>query len=294
MQPVFSRWLAIILGMAAPWVVAELILRARYRRVVLPPVARTPCQATIVALGDSIAAGAPGDPATAWPTVLGGHLRRNYPDVAWRIVNAGVPGDTAPLGYARFERDVAAAGPQLVLIAFGLNDCNPARYGMDRWLEAGVPAGLSASYLWRAIKRRGERLGRWLGWLSAPRPEAANSPQPRTSPQGFGDALDALVAKTRLIGARPVLLTMTPLAGASTEEVQMRADAYPVYNRIIGKRAAAGAVALIHLASGAPADAFEADGFHLTAAGQAWVAGEVFRQGEVAGIWAKLAQEAMP
>ncbi|MCX6029419.1 MAG: GDSL-type esterase/lipase family protein [Chloroflexi bacterium] len=294
MQPVFSRWLAIILGAAAAWVAAELILRARYRRMILSPVARASGQTTIVALGDSITAGAPGDPATAWPAALGGHLRRNYPDVSWRIVNAGVSGDTAPLGYARFERDVAAACPQLVLIAFGLNDCNPVRYGMDRWFEAGVPAGLARSYLWRAIKQRGERVGRRLGWLSAPRPEAAGSPQPRTSPQGFGDTLDALVAKTRLIGARPVLLTMTPLAGASTEGVQMRVDAYPVYNRIIGERAAAGAVTLIQLASGAPGDAFEDDGFHLAAVGQTWVAGEVFRQGQVAGIWAKLAQEARP
>jgi len=292
MQPVFSRWLALILGAAAALVMAELFLRGRDRRMILPPVARAPGQTTIVTLGDSITAGAPGDPAIAWPAVLGEHLRRNYPDVTWRIVNAGVYGDTAPLGYARFERDVAAVGPQLVLIAFGLNDCDPVRYGMDRWLEADVPAGLAASYLWRAIVRRGQRLGRRLGWLSAPQPEPADSRQPRTSPQGFGDALDALVAKTRLIGARPVLLTMTPLAAAATEGVQVRSDAYPVYNRIIGERAAAGGVAAIQLASGAPGDAFEADGIHLTAAGQAWLAGEVFRQGELAGIWAKLAQEA--
>jgi lysophospholipase L1-like esterase len=250
---------------------------------------------TIVALGDSIVAGAPGDRQTAWPALLAGHLRRAYPRADWRVVNAGVPGDTAPLGYARFERDVAAAGPRCVLIAFGLNDCYPARYGLDRWLEAEVPRGLNRSYLWRAIMVRITSLGRRFGWLSAPQPEtsAALSP-PRTSAQGFAAALDALIAKTRLIGAQPVLLTMTPLATPLAEAGQARAETYPVYNRIIRARGAALGVTLVQLTSELPRAAFESDGVHLTPGGQAWVAEQVFRQGEAIGMWLRLAQEVKP
>jgi lysophospholipase L1-like esterase len=179
---------------------------------------------------------------------------------------------------------------------------------MDLWLEAEVPAGPERSYVWQAIWVRMIRLGRWFSRLLPPHPEAPGLPYPRTSRQGFAKTLDALVAKGRLIGARPVLLTMTPLADPLSEAGRARADIYFVYNRIIQERAAALGVPLIQLAMspgvgvagsedeeiGPPQDAFESDGIHLTIAGQAWVAGQVFRQGEAAGIWTRLVQEARP
>ncbi len=274
-----------LLGAVALLTATELALRLRYRRRVLPSVIAEPGRVTIVALGDSITAGAPGDRAAAWPSLLADHLAAADPRIAWRIVNAGVSGDTAPLGYARFERDVAAAGPRLVIIAFGLNDCYPARHGMDRWFEAWTPRGLGRSYLWRAIQVRRTRWARRLGLLPLPLAEEGSLPIPRTTLAGFAEALDALVARTRDIGAEPILLTMTPLAEAAVEGVPARAATYPVYNRIIRARAAAHRAALIELAAGAPPDAFEPDGFHLAAAGQAWVAGQIFRQGEQAGLW---------
>jgi lysophospholipase L1-like esterase len=289
-------------------VAVELSLRGRYRRLVLPAAQPARGQITIVALGDSIVAGTPGSRQMAWPTLLADRLRQVYPRVSWQVVNAGVPGDTAPLGYVRFERDVAAVGPQLVFIAFGLNDCNPVRSGMDLWLEAEVPAGPERSYVWQALWVRMIRLGRRLGWLLLPSPKTTGLLHPRTSRQGFAKTLDALVAKGRLIGARSVLLTMTPLADPLDEAGRARADIYLVYNRIIRERAAALGVPLIQLAMslgvsvaesadagiGPPQGAFESDGIHLTAVGQAWVAGQVFRQGEATGIWTRLVQEARP
>ncbi len=283
------RWLAVAVGAVTLLGAAELALRARYRQRVLPPTPPAPGTVTLVALGDSITAGTPGDPQAAWPTGLLAHLHASYPDVAWRVVNAGVPGDTAPLGYARFDRDVAAAGPQAVLIAFGLNDCYPDRHGLDRWLEGRLPVGLSRSYVWRAARSRLARLARRLGWgWGRSTAEPQRKPVVRTTPTGFATALTRLVARTREIGARPVLLTMTPLAALDVPGVALRRATYPVYDAAIRRVAAERRVPLVELAAGAAPDAFEPDGFHLTAVGQAWAAEQVYSQLQVAGFWAGL------
>jgi len=285
------RWpLAAILVAAALTTAAELALRSRYRRHVLPRGAPAPGPTTLVALGDSITAG-------GWPALLVERLRAVHPAVTWRMVNAGLPGDTAPRGYARFERDVAAAGPQAALIAFGLNDCYPARHGMDREWELSAPNGLERSYLWRAVQARIARLARPRDLLPAAAPEDVPQPFPRTSAAGFADALAALVARTRTIGARPVLLTMTPLADAETEATRSRAATYTAYNRIIRTVAAQARVPLVELAQH-PADGIPLaslllpDGVHLTATGQDWAAEQVFRQLAAAGFWQTLAEEA--
>ncbi len=114
----------------------ELALRARYRQRVLPAGRVRAGAIMIVALGDSITAGWPGSPDQAWPALLAERLRIAYPTAAWRVANAGAPGNTAPLGYARFDQDVAAYAPDAVLIAFGLNDCHRACHALDRWFEA--------------------------------------------------------------------------------------------------------------------------------------------------------------
>jgi lysophospholipase L1-like esterase len=295
------RWLALLLGAAILLAAAELALRARYRNRVLPPaIATERGKITIVALGDSITAGPAGAPDDAWPAILAARLRAGYPDVTWQVVNAGVPGDTAPLGYTRFDRDVAAHGPQAVLIAFGLNDCNLARHAMDRWYEGRVPVGPEQSYLWRAGQTRLERLSRYLGrvlrrlegWLPGPTVELEAQPFPRTSPGGFSAALTALVARTREIGARPVLLTMTPLADEETPDLQaFRAD-YAACDARIRELARQHALPLVDLAAGVPDDAWEPDGLHLTAAGQRWVADRVYGRLDRAGIWEALAKGA--
>ena len=282
-------WLAVAFGAAALLGAAELVLRARRRQRVLPPTPPAPGTVSLVALGDSITAGAPGDARAAWPTGLLAHLHASYSDVVWRVVNAGVPGDTAPLGDARFDRDVAAAGPQAVLIAFGLNDCYPDRHGLDRWLEGRLPVGLSRSYVWRAARSRLARGARRLGWgWDQPTAEPQRKPVVRTTPTGFATALTRLVARTRAIGARPVLLTMTPLAALDVPGVALRRATYPVYDAAIRRVAAERRVPLVELSAGAAPDAFEPDGFHLTAAGQAWAAGQVFSQLQAVGFWTGL------
>ena len=64
---------------------------------------------TIVAYGDSITA------FTGWVKMLGGRLGTT-------VINAGVGGDNTSQGLARFETDVAAHDPDVVIILFGMND----------------------------------------------------------------------------------------------------------------------------------------------------------------------------
>jgi lysophospholipase L1-like esterase len=283
------RWTAAILGIVALTIAAEFALRLRYRRYVMPRATPAPGRVTLVALGDSIVAGWPLGLDLAWPALLAQRLQAAYPDVQWWVINAGVPGETAPKGYARFKRDVAAAGPQLMLIAFGLNDCYPARYGMDRWLEGDVPNGLRRSFLVRAGAARADRLGRRLGLLPLPAPELTPQAAPRTSLQGFEDALQRLVDRAKVLGIRPMLLTMTPLAQSDVEGVAVRAAIYLTYNEAIRFVAARNGLCLVELAAGAPPGAILPDGFHLTVTGQEWVARQAFEQLAAAGVWRNVA-----
>jgi len=72
----------------------------------------------VVAFGDSIVAGY--RQPEGWPQILARGLTGRYPGV--KVVNAGVSGDTAADGARRVEKDVLDGKPDLVLIAFGLND----------------------------------------------------------------------------------------------------------------------------------------------------------------------------
>ena len=210
------------------------------------------------------------------------------------MVNAGVPGETAPMGYARFDRSVAAHAPDVTLIAFGLNDCHRYRHALDRWFEARVPTGPERSYLWRAAQARVQRISQRLGWTAAQdyAPELTPQPFPRTTPAGFSAALAALIDRTHVIGSRPVLLTTTPISPQSPAAMHDAApagvDECAAYDERIRALAAQRGVTLVELPDDLPADAFTSDGVHLTAAGQAQIADRVFAALETAGLWADL------
>jgi lysophospholipase L1-like esterase len=286
------RWLAVTLAAVLVLSAAELALRTRYRRRVLPPKPRHRGKVTVAALGDSITAGWPGSPDEAWPALIEARLKTTNPGVAWHVINAGEPGRTAPMGYARFDREVAAHAPDMVLIAFGLNDCHRARHALDRWFEARVPVGPQRSYVWRALLARVARTGRRLGWWANPAyaPEPVPAPFLRTSPERFSAALSALVDRTRDIRGLPVLLTMTPLPEQTPPDVCALLEEYTAYNARIRTVASQRDIPLVELADDAPDGAFTADGLHLTATGQQWVADRVYKTLETAGLWAALAR----
>ena len=99
------RWLRalafLVLGLAAPGVAP-----AAEERV-------------IVAFGDSLTAGFGVEPDLAWPALLQERLgREGYP---YRVVNAGVSGDTTAGGLRRVDW-VLRAHPEIVVVALGAND----------------------------------------------------------------------------------------------------------------------------------------------------------------------------
>jgi acyl-CoA thioesterase I len=73
----------------------------------------------VVALGDSLTAGFGLPPEDAWPALIDARLRREgYP---YRVVNAGVSGDTSAGGLRRVDW-VLRTHPEIAVVALGAND----------------------------------------------------------------------------------------------------------------------------------------------------------------------------
>jgi acyl-CoA thioesterase-1 len=76
-------------------------------------------QRVVVALGDSLTAGFGVAPDEAWPALIEARLRREgYP---YRVVNAGVSGDTTAGGLRRVDW-VLKNRPEVAVVALGAND----------------------------------------------------------------------------------------------------------------------------------------------------------------------------
>lgn len=101
--------------MRRPWL-APLVLA-----LVLLSCITTSCEASavIVALGDSLTAGFGVAPDEAFPSRIAERLQREGYD--YRVVNAGVSGDTSAGGLRRVEW-VLRARPEIVIVALGAND----------------------------------------------------------------------------------------------------------------------------------------------------------------------------
>src|SRR5262245_20851305 len=73
----------------------------------------------LVTLGDSLTAGLGVAPEEAWPALIEARLGRDgYP---YRVVNAGVSGDTTAGGLRRVDW-VLRTRPEVVVVALGAND----------------------------------------------------------------------------------------------------------------------------------------------------------------------------
>jgi len=73
----------------------------------------------VVALGDSLTAGLGVPPDAAWPALLEVRLQRE--GFQYRVVNAGMSGDTSAGGLARLDW-VLRNDPEIVILALGAND----------------------------------------------------------------------------------------------------------------------------------------------------------------------------
>jgi len=86
---------------------------------------------TIVAFGDSITA--PRKNVTTYSDLIREEFQKKHSGV--RVVNAGVPGDTTAKAKERFEKDVLARDPDLVIIQLGTNDA-----AVDVWKKPPATA----------------------------------------------------------------------------------------------------------------------------------------------------------
>lgn len=72
----------------------------------------------------------------AYSTILKKMLNKLYPKVQFNIINSGLSGDSAPNGLKRMDRDVFAYNPDLVVVAFALNDSCQGVNGLDKYGRA--------------------------------------------------------------------------------------------------------------------------------------------------------------
>ncbi len=104
-----------------------------HRRIGLKAADRTAPPVLIVALGDSVTQGITGVDQIAHEAVYHARfkrsLERRFPLTTFSVINAGVDGHTAGDGVQRLDRDVIRHQPDLVLVAFALNDA--AIHGAD-------------------------------------------------------------------------------------------------------------------------------------------------------------------
>ena len=73
-----------------------------------------------MALGDSLTAG--WMEPKGYVDILEELLKAKYPRAKIKIINCGIPGDTASGGLHRFNSQVLPHSPDLLIIQFGLND----------------------------------------------------------------------------------------------------------------------------------------------------------------------------
>lgn len=226
----------------------------------------------IVVLGDSIAYGHGLEEAQAWPALLARRLVVAYPHHPWQVVNAGVPGDTVADAYVRFPAHVAVYQPHVILIALGLNDCyrtenERARRRLALFRRHEL-SWWGKSYLLRRLLAR----------LFPPVPAPRREDEPAIPPDDFGRVLAWLVQQGRRLGARPVLLTMTPLDPSLFPPGSAEWELWSSYNAIIRDTARRLEVPFIEVSHKLSADhPWQADGVHLTPTGQALLAERVWQ-----------------
>lgn len=80
-----------------------------------PRLMAVPAGQTVLAFGDSVTHGTGASAGQDWPTLLATLT-------GWRVINAGIPGDTAENGRHRLPPLLAEHRPALVIIEIGGND----------------------------------------------------------------------------------------------------------------------------------------------------------------------------
>jgi len=98
-------------------------------------------QITIVAIGSSSIKGVGASaPDKTFPAQLKKMLKQRFPDKVISVVNKGVSGDRIDQMVSRFDRDVFALKPDVVILQTGLNDALQGRLSL---LKTLLPSALN-------------------------------------------------------------------------------------------------------------------------------------------------------
>ena len=99
----------------------------------------------ILAFGDSLTAGYGLDREKAWPTLLQQQIDQT--DMKYRVINAGISGETTAGGLARLPALLAREKPRLVILELGANDAlrglslSQAKNNLERMIQMSKSAG---------------------------------------------------------------------------------------------------------------------------------------------------------
>ncbi len=255
--------------LSRPWpTLADFALR---RETLAAAQAAAPLRVLFV--GDSIVYGHDVAPDQAYPALLGSMWKAAHPDIPVEFVNGGANGLTTMHGVQLLPLLVRAFRPQVVAIAFGLNDANLARSYADARLEDAFTAPkwvrvLRHSRLFVGAERR------WRRWQAQYAAWEGKRWEPRVSESVFAQALGWMCRRSRKVGAQVVFLTTTPLApdfrpdvgDASRLELRQSCDAYNARVRAVAREERAHLLDVygeLRLEAGDWLD----DGVHLSARG---------------------------
>jgi len=90
----------------------------------------------IVAIGSSSTEGAGASgPEASYPAVLARELSQRFPNASIAVFNKGVGGERIDATIARFEKDVVALNPDLVIWQVGTNDATAAVGWIDCYAD---------------------------------------------------------------------------------------------------------------------------------------------------------------
>lgn len=93
----------------------------------------------VVAMGDSVTQGCMEyntiEHDEVYHQLLKKHLERAYPNTIVSVINSGVSGDTVVRSAERWQRDVIAYDPDLVIVGFGVNDAHGGQAGLQPYID---------------------------------------------------------------------------------------------------------------------------------------------------------------
>jgi lysophospholipase L1-like esterase len=211
----------------------------------------------IVCLGDSWTFGANVNQAEAYPQRLEAMLKEEFPRTRIEVFNLGMLGYSSYQGLELLRRRALALDPDIVILAFAMNDGTIAGYrdkdraaapqhkgwGIKSFLVDDLESYKLLWYLGRVAKFKARTMGYYLkatvdpqrkvetyeGWTSTESLEAEDydrlEPQTRVSPQDYESNLREMLRLIRERGATPILVHNELRPGSPYQNILQRVSA---------------------------------------------------------------------